>query len=529
MTRVTMVMTTDQIRARVENPKASNPVLDTSEGLAGVDFDQRGEIPFDPYGLGLLLGDGCFSASVTFTCPDLELSAHLAKVLPGDVVRVKDSSGRCPTWKLGVGIKSSPIGVAVRQLGLEGHRSWNKFVPEPYKWTSAANRLAILQGLMDTDGSHERGRATFSSASEQLRDDVVWLARSLGLRAEPMKDKIPTYTYKEQKHEGRTAYRCSIWEREDLRVFRLARKIKPLGSRDEGRRVESVQYVRDAECQCISVSAPSKLYVTNDFVPTHNTSLCVQLAWSAAVEQKKNVLFLTTETIRDQVRRRLYSRHSCLPIFGNAGINSRRIKDTALSDEEERRFADVVNDFDVNPDYGRMYICQVPRAASMAYVESKALRVSRQMDVDLVVMDYLALLRPERKRESTREELSNLLKTAKQFSTTFNDGAGVPFLSPWQVSRAARAEAERVKYYTLAATSETAETGNSSDTIISLLAPLDNESRTCKIMAQVMKHRDGEKANSIELMVDYATSKFTGSHQQVHSIDSMLDPLSAFM
>jgi replicative DNA helicase len=255
------------------------------------------------------------------------------------------------------------------------------------------------------------------------------------------------------------------------------------------------------------------------------TSLCVQLAWSAVVEQGKNVLFLTTETIRNQVRRRVIARHSCLSVFGSEGLNSRDIKDGTLMASDRERFAEVVSDFDDNPAYGRLYIAQVPRGASMGYIESKAVRVGRQMHIDLVVMDYLALLKPERKRNTDREELSGILKAAKQMSTTLNDGEGVPFVSPWQVSRTARAEAEKLGYYTLNALSETAETSNSADDIISLLAPLDNQDRRAKVRAQLMKHRDGAKANSIELLVDYATSRFSGHMQAGTDLDNVFDPL----
>ncbi len=257
------------------------------------------------------------------------------------------------------------------------------------------------------------------------------------------------------------------------------------------------------------------------------TSLCVSLAWSAAIEQRKNVLFLTTETVRSQVRRRLIARHSCLQ--GGDGLNSRDIKHGTLTEADKEKLVRTVDDLNSNADYGRIYIAQVPRGASMPYVENKIVRVARTMQVDLVIMDYLALLKPDRKRTTMREELSETLKSAKQISTTVNDGLGVPFVSPWQVSRNARAEAEKVGYYKLDALSETAETSNSADTIISLLAPLDNEQRRTKVKAQVMKHRDGEKANSIELSVDYATSKFSGAFQQAMPIDTMFDPLGAFM
>jgi replicative DNA helicase len=271
---------------------------------------------------------------------------------------------------------------------------------------------------------------------------------------------------------------------------------------------------------------PGALILVVGYTSDGKTSLCVQLAWSAVVQQNKNVLFLTTETIRSQVRRRVVARHSCLPIFGAGdGLNSRDIKDGTLSQQDRDRLGDVVRDFDDNPGYGRLYIAQVPRAASMGYIESKALRVGRQMHIDLVVMDYLALLKPERKRNTDREELSGILKAAKQMSTTLNDGAGVPFVSPWQVSRTARSEAEKLGYFTLNALSETAETSNSADDIISLLAPLDNQDRQTKVRAQLMKHRDGAKANSIELMVDYATSKFSGLLQAGTDLDNVFDPL----
>lgn len=257
------------------------------------------------------------------------------------------------------------------------------------------------------------------------------------------------------------------------------------------------------------------------------TSLCVQLAWSAVVEQRKNVLFLTTETVRNQVRRRLMARHSCLPVFGPGdGVNSRDIKHGTLSFDERRRFQATVEDFHSNPGYGRCYVAQVPRRSSMAYVESKIVRVGRMMEIDLVIMDYLALLQPERKRETKREELSSTLIAAKQLSTTVNDGLGVPFVSPWQINRAARVVAEEKGSYDLSGLSETSETSNSSDTIISLLAPFDNQDRRAKVKGQLLKHRDGEKANSIELRVDFATSRFDAEFQQRTRPDLAFNPLT---
>lgn len=239
------------------------------------------------------------------------------------------------------------------------------------------------------------------------------------------------------------------------------------------------------------------------------TSLMVQLAWNAIVNQGRNVVVLTTETVRDQVRRRLIARHSCLEPFGCGGLNSRDIKEGRLSADQEHALSRVVADFSHNPGYGCAYIAQVPRAATMSYVESKLLRIQHTMPIDLVIMDYLALLRPDRRRQSEREELVGILKEAKQLTTSFNDGAGVPLVSPWQVGRLARAEAERVGYYSSSAiTAETAEASNSPDLIVSLLAPLDSESRVVSLKMQILKARDAEKVSPLDVSVDYATSRF---------------------
>ncbi len=257
---------------------------------------------------------------------------------------------------------------------------------------------------------------------------------------------------------------------------------------------------------------PGELALIAGYTSEGKTSLVVQLAWNAAVTGH-NVVVLTTETLRSQVRRRIISRHSCVEEFGivagsTVGLNSKHVKDGTLTERQKAQLSAVVSDFTRNPGYGSCYIVQVPRQASISYIEAKLVRIQRQLDIQLVIMDYLALLKPDRKRQSDREELGNILKEAKQLATTFNDGAGVPFISPWQVNRTNREIAERTGCYTAQALSETAEASNSPDVIVTLLAPLDNDKRICPIRMQILKARDAEKANNIEISVDYATSRF---------------------
>lgn len=247
------------------------------------------------------------------------------------------------------------------------------------------------------------------------------------------------------------------------------------------------------------------------------TTLCTQTAWSAAVEQGVNVLFLTTETIRPQVRRKVLSRHSMLPQFNlPQGINSNDLKQATLSEDDEAKLREITMDLEKNPAYGKLIIAQVPRGSTISYIERVMERYQRQTDIGLVVMDYLALLSPGRSKQSSREELSSILKEAKLVATSFADGRGVPFMSPWQVNREARTQAEQLGMYTSKAMAETAEATNSADLIISLLNLDAEKQRRAEVQMQILKARDGVTANGLLTEVDYATSAFrsrTGASQ----------------
>jgi radical SAM superfamily enzyme YgiQ (UPF0313 family) len=260
------IVTTARLR-QILTQSSYPPRLVAAPGLASTDLASYAPLPLDPYVLGLLLGDGTLTGSTPrFTTMDPELAAAIEAAAP--VQAVQSTNPKDYTLSSGGNAwRSNPLNDALKAVGVWGCRSWEKFVPEQYKWASAKTRLAVLQGLMDTDGSgRDRRSSTFSSSSQQLRDDVVWLARSLGLIATALSPKRAFCAGK----EGRTSYRCLIWETEAVRVFRLDRKIRPL-ARPKYRVLKAVEYLRDDECQCITVSAPSKLFVTSDFIPTHNS------------------------------------------------------------------------------------------------------------------------------------------------------------------------------------------------------------------------------------------------------------------
>jgi phosphate starvation-inducible protein PhoH and related proteins len=262
---------------RFELPLVSSPV----------ELEPR-EAPLDPYALGLLLGDGCLTTSTTpsFATADPELAAAPEAALPGIELRRKgnvDYVLRHVEGHRGGVIVSNPFTVAVRELGLAGTRSSTKFVPDLYLNNSPGVRLAVLQGLLDSDGGPvtQRGRTCriqYSTCSKRLADDVVFLVRSLGgvayRRSRVAAGRPPG------RARGRPVRHRSDTFVLDIRLpigvepFRVARKrdiYRRAGSGRPMRFVESIEPAGEAETVCIQVAAADSLYVTDEFLLTHNT------------------------------------------------------------------------------------------------------------------------------------------------------------------------------------------------------------------------------------------------------------------
>jgi replicative DNA helicase len=242
------------------------------------------------------------------------------------------------------------------------------------------------------------------------------------------------------------------------------------------------------------------------------TSFVVQLAWYAAAVQGRNVVFLTTETLRPQIRVKILARHSRLERFGlRQGLNSRDIKAGTLTPAAEAKLQEVAADFAQIS--GRLHIAQVPKGATVSVIDSRLAGLSRNWAADLVVLDYAQLLRPEVQRRSLWEETSTIIKDLKDVAVGYMDGRGVPLISPWQVSREARVQARQRGFYILSDLAATQDAANTADGVMSLLEPDDfTGGRDVMLDLSLLKSRDGEAkfgaGNSIKLRADYATSCF---------------------
>ncbi len=271
------------------------------------------EVPMDPYALGLLLGDGCITGSTTpsFSTGDPELALALEMSLKGIELAPKGSYDyvlRNSAGSRGGVIVANPLMSILRELGLAGTRSTTKFVPDPYLYNTPEVRLAVLQGLLDTDGgpvtqSRRSCRIQYMTTSPRLRDDLVFLVRSLGgvayqrtrvaVGRKPGRARGRTVDYRSD------AFVLDIRLPEGVDPFRLTRKLWTYRAFGGGGRpmrfVDGIVPVGERETVCIQVAAADSLYVTDDFLVTHNTLndafIILDEAQNTTPEQMK--MFLT--------------------------------------------------------------------------------------------------------------------------------------------------------------------------------------------------------------------------------------------
>lgn len=270
--------------------------------ISAMDFSDNVPLLLDPYLLGLMLGDGGFTTnSLTFSNTEEDLINQVSDIVAKYDCSLQYHTGStCQYHIKGVNkSKLNPIKQILKQYNLLGKHSNEKFIPIDYKYTSIANRYKIIAGLINTDGSVYRD-VDFSSTSKQLVIDLWEICMGLGINC----------TYSLFDNYGTVNIPNASITDELFSLFSTKHKLrhsKYLSNMVQSkhkyyRKIINVQSIGSRECTCIKVDNPSSLFITKDFIPTHNTTHALDIVANYQImEDSKTVLWLDAERTLDLV------------------------------------------------------------------------------------------------------------------------------------------------------------------------------------------------------------------------------------
>lgn len=256
-----------------------------------IHFEHR-DMYISPYILGALIGDGSLTQGrISFTSADIEIINRFNRELDLDYILKP-----IPSAKYGYGLvkkthssfidptdnhlKQTPnkYTLEINKYGLNVTSKY-KFIPKDYLYNNIESRIALLQGLLDTDGTIRKdGFMQFNTISPQLRDDFIWLIQSLGGSAWFIETQASYHNKKYNKHiTCNTSYTVNFKLPKNIQPFYLSRKAQRINSKanDPSRAIDKIEYIGEKECQCIYIDSEEHLYLTDNFIVTHNTLVAV--------------------------------------------------------------------------------------------------------------------------------------------------------------------------------------------------------------------------------------------------------------
>lgn len=288
------VMTTEEIISILDANYQNKVFIPLSEPIQFTKGCRNQGITIHPYLMGCLLGDGCFSESLyspMLTTEDEEMVEKIRSL--GYNIH------NTPSNPLSYFIYDKDVVKSLKQKKLWGKLSDNKFIPECYKTSYIEDRWELVRGLLDTDGTiSEDGHVEYYTISKSLCDDLVWVIRSLGGYAS-VGIKQGKYKKNGELHICKKCYRVSINIKDKQNLFSLSRKKERVrldkyrgGGSDEELAIVSYRMLPKTQMRCITVSNPNNLYLTNDFVVTHNSYGAVLATAEPSSDSNFRALFL---------------------------------------------------------------------------------------------------------------------------------------------------------------------------------------------------------------------------------------------
>jgi replicative DNA helicase len=322
------------------------------------------------------------------------------------------SSRLCAScWK-----SSGTFQAVLRTLGVLN----DKHIPAIYLRASEAQRRDLLAGILDTDGTvTTTGSAQLAVTSWELAQGVRELVQSLGYRC-----SMTTKRVKGRSEASSTCYMVNFTTSDD--IFRLPRKqllhkerLRYNPQRTRWRYIVDVRSVPSVPVRCVQVNAADHLYLAGrSMIPTHNSTLALDLARAAAVRHQQATVMFSLEMSRNEITMRLLSAEARVPLHS--------MRTGQLGEEDWTRLARRMSEVVDAP----LYIDDSPNM-SMMEIRAKCRRLKQRQDLRLVIIDYLQLMTSPRRVENRQQEVSDMSRSLKLLAKELD----VPVVAVSQLNR----------------------------------------------------------------------------------------------
>ena len=381
------VATTAQLAASLVSPSDGrrNYAVDVAESaeLPG------SELPFPPYALGVWL-----AAPDDRAIWPVATGPEIAMLMEAEAVP-EDTAARS----------------TLQGLGIVG----GKHIPAGYLRGSQAQRRALLAGLLDMSGLVSRsGTIRLPLTGERLAADALELVLSLGYQA--------AMTAKPARAEGGVARHVIRFTPGD-KVFFLAPKLARQSTRvrpaSRRRFITAVRQVDTVPVRCVEVDSPDHTYLAGrSWIPTHNSTLALDLARAAAIHAGQATVIFSLEMSRNEITMRLLS--------AEARVALHAMRTGQLGDDDWARLARRMGEVADSP----LYIDDSPNM-SMMEIRAKCRRLKQRNDLKMVIIDYLQLMSSPKRVENRQQEVSELSRSLKLLAKEL----GVPVIALSQLNR----------------------------------------------------------------------------------------------
>lgn len=418
---------------------------------------------------------------------------------------------------------------------------------------NSTNNLEVIERLKDIALERPYARSNFANLLRNLQEEQIKVKAIQLLRdtAEITTKGVTDQRTGETMKGWEEAYQNFIRKGQALRIDEnnvqihgdirkdasTIREEYNIAKNNRGNVVGALSGIREIDDACMGAKK-GELWIHAAYPGELKTFTAVNWAYNSITRFNTNVVYVSFEMPRDQVRRNVLTLHSSNARFGNQGfkpVDYRHIKYGALTPEEEDFFLNhVVEDFSANPTYCTFEIVTPDREWTMDDVKLQLEMLHKEFEIGLVILDHGQWVEP-RKAKRNKDytiSLNSVVRDAKRLALNFNNNEGVPVLMLFQINRNGKTEADKNDgVYKMSALTYANEAEKTADVITTTYLNKDLRERGMTTFS-CLKNRDGELFEPFQAQVNFTCRRMLSIPQngsQNMSVDTADNELSGML